>query len=596
MTLEVDYDGSQFLIRVPGKNPVAAINDWPGWKRSPSGTYLAPAWPSSIISMTKTVHPLHWSEAAAKKRDKLLADLNGARTMLKLGHTESPVPTERKPKQHQWQAIAAMRFMYHRAMLTDDMGLGKTSTALWAAHDSGVLSILVICPVSVKFNWQREIVETLGTTWATFVIDGSPKKRASQFAEAEAAKDYKAIIINYDLLRHLSKEQSDYLKKFLRSSMLLLDESHYLKNRESDRTEIVTDLSRSARFVIAMTGTPIRNLAEDLFSQVEIVRPGTWSSYRDFAKRHLVIQAVKFGKRETHKVVGVKNLDALNAVMNTLQIKRKKEDVLDLPPKTYTYPELQLEGDLLKIYKAMKEFAKLKLNSLLQADAAMPLSEQPITIFDPRAKSAVEQAMRCEQIAQGFIGGIPDPVMAKLGADVLKHAEKIPGRPNELMFPHAPKVVWLLETIESVLRQGGAPIVYSRFNAPLLWLGYKLASCGASSELLHGGMSAEQKHRAIDSFQNSRVNVLLAQVKIAEGWNATRCQDVIFWTRDWSPAINTQAEDRAHRMGQRGTVNVQIPIVLKTIESMIHRRLLAKSVDADQALRNVTVEELMEAL
>jgi SNF2 family DNA or RNA helicase len=90
--------------------------------------------------------------------------------------------------------------------------------------------------------------------------------------------------------------------------------------------------------------------------------------------------------------------------------------------------------------------------------------------------------------------------------------------------------------------------------------------------------------------------VLLAQVKMCEGFNAFRSQDVLFLGRDWSPAINAQAEDRAHRMGQKGTVNVQIPIVRKTIEVMIHKRLLDKAADAQQALRSVTIEELMEAL
>jgi SWI/SNF-related matrix-associated actin-dependent regulator 1 of chromatin subfamily A len=113
---------------------------------------------------------------------------------------------------------------------------------------------------------------------------------------------------------------------------------------------------------------------------------------------------------------------------------------------------------------------------------------------------------------------------------------------------------------------------------------------------MHGGLSAVEKETVISEFQEKQIEVLLVQVKIAEGWNATRCQDVIHWTRDWSPAINSQFEDRAHRMGQKGTVNVQIPIVRKTVEMLIHKRLTMKGADAEQALRTVTIEELMEAL
>jgi SWI/SNF-related matrix-associated actin-dependent regulator of chromatin subfamily A-like protein 1 len=628
MILTVNYDPERrlFKIAVPGGQQVPAINDWPGWRRYPNGVYMAPAWPSSIVAMTKTTaHSLQWDVVAAQERDRLMQDLHLMRTALTRDPwAPGPLPTERRPKLHQRQAVGAIRYAHWRVLLADDMGLGKTSSALWAADDAGCKHVLVICPVSVKFNWQNEIYATLGNEWFAQVIDGSVKKRAQQLVDVQSSmaemerRDLAnrsqvhhvgtgnredllqiidncnewAIIINYDLLRHLSEDQRNWLAQFVSEGMLLLDESHYLKGRDTERTKLVAKIAEKARYVIAMTGTPIRNLADDLYSQVEIVRPGTWTSYRDFAKRHLVIQSVKFGKRDVQKVVGVRNLDALNAVMNTLQIKRAKHEVLDLPPKTYTYPELQLEGELLKVYKAMKEFAKIELRQLCSGAAP----EQRVNIFDPRARSAVEQAMRCEQIAQGFIGGIPQPIMDSIGPDILKLAEKIPGRPNELMFPTAPKVVWMLETIESVLKQGGAPIVGCRFNAPLLWIANHLGKQGLKAWVLHGGLSAAEKHDVVASFQEGRIDVMLVQVKIAEGWNATRCQDVIHWTRDWSPAINSQFEDRAHRMGQKGTVNVQVPIVRNSIEMMIHRRLTAKQADAAQALRTVTIEELMEAL
>ena len=632
MNLEVRYDAPTrtFRIPVPGKVLIPAINEWPGWKRHLSGTYMAPAWPSAILAMSKTAHTLRWDEAAAKARDEIVWRMGLARGCL-IPNAKHPDeiaktdPTERRPRPHQRQAVAAMRYMGWRVLLADDMGLGKTSAALWAAHDAGVKRILVICPVSVKFNWRDEILETLGESWVSFVVDGSSKSRADVFAQAGrfVSGGSVALIINYDLLRHLSEAQLAQLQTFAADGMLLLDESHYLKDRNTERTKIATTIAARAPCVIAMTGTPIRNLADDLFSQVEIVRPGTWTSYRDFAKRHIVTQAVKFGKREIQKIVGVRNLDALNAVMNTLQIKRSKSEVLDLPPKIYTYPELQLEGDLRKIYNAMKDFAKIELGKLVQpqrkpsdvmgdlgisafqhgsqritgdqVDAAMGAMPE-VNIFDPRARSAVEQAMRCEQIANGFIGGIPEPVMRQLGEKIFGLAEKIEGRPHELMFPTHPKVVWLLETIGSIIKQGGAPLIGSRFNAPLLWLRKRLMADGLKVGLIYGDMSAEVRHETIIAFQNHHIDVLLSQVKIGEGWNAHRSQDVIHWSRDWSPAINSQFEDRAHRMGQRGTVNVQVPIVRKTIEAMIDRRLRTKGADAEQALRTVTIAELMEAL
>ena len=592
LLVEFEDDSQEFLIRTPQLLP--KVSEWVGWRRTPQGNYRAPAYVSSVLSMTIECR---WTPEARVRREELIDRLQRAKTMLELSPktplpTRRVQPTERMPKRHQEQAIHAIRLMEYRALLGDDMGLGKTSTALWCAHESGAAGMLICCPVSVKFNWQEEIRETLGLRWLSTVINGTPKRRANQIADALFAvrEGHRlAVIVNYDLLRHLSDEQREWFQAFAEQSICLLDESHYLKNKASNRSREVVEITARAKRVIAMTGTPIRNNAEDLFQQLDIVRPGVWTSYRDFAKRHLVVQKVKFGKREVQKVVGTKNLDDLNAVLNTMIVQRKKGDVLDLPEKTYTYPMLELNGPLLKLYDAMKQFARMTLADLMEADPTT-------TVFDPRAKSAVEQAMRCEQIAQGFVGGIPEPVMDQLGEGILRGAQKLPGRPNELVFPAAPKLVWLLDTITDLVSAGAAPIVYTRFNAPMQWLAAELNERGLRPVVLDGSLPATIRQTFINDFKEGIANVLICQVKIAEGWNATRCQDVLFLGRDWSPAINAQAEDRAHRMGQKGTVNVQIPIVLKTIEVMLDQRLRAKDAAAQQALKPMTIAELMDGL
>jgi SNF2 family DNA or RNA helicase len=601
MNLTVGFNGTQFVIDT-NKQVVPAISEWLGWKRMPYGSYVAPCYPSSVLGIKQSpAVTLSWAMDAAKVRDSLLAKLQRARDALSGAQHTVLLPTSRSPRKHQSQAVLAMEHMGNRVLLADDMGLGKTSSVLWAVHEAKASHLLVVCPVSVKFNWQNEIMETLGDGWRTVVINGSAKKRADQFVEAglhakSPTATGLAVIINYDLLIHITDAQRAWLIEFSKGAFVVFDESHYLKNRTAKRLHECSPMAAQAQFVCCLTGTPMRNMADDLFTQVELVRPGTWTSYRDFAKRYLVIQSVKFGKRDVQKIVGTKNLTELNAVMNTLQIRRAKSEAIDLPPKVYTYPELELEGPLLKLYKAMKEFAKIELSKLATATQVDANGVGPITIFDPRAKSAVEQALRCEQIAQGFIGGIPDPVMAKVGPEILKHAERIPGRPNELIFPEAPKLLWLLEAIESVIAQGGAPMIGTRFNAPIDWLLKALFDRGIDAGILHGGRGAHERAVTLEAFQQKMIHALIVQVKIAEGWNATRCQDVLCFGRDWSPAINMQFEDRAHRMGQTGTVNVQIPIVRKTIEVMIDRRLRAKGADANQALKTVTIEELMEAL
>ncbi|MCP4899975.1 MAG: DEAD/DEAH box helicase [bacterium] len=597
MQATITLRDGMFRVSLPnGTAPIPQISEWVGWKRSPKGTYSAPLWASSALAPRSAPGiQVVWSLEASHARDELLARLNRARcdTVLPLKYK---APTEREPRLHQWAAIHAAREMGWNVLLNDDMGLGKTSEALWMAQDAHATRVLVICPASVKFNWKAEIEATLGESWSTFVVDGAPKKRAQTLADlaGSSAADLHAhgtvCVINYDLLRCLTPDQRTQLNVWISGiGMLICDESHYLKNRKSERTKLVQALGTFAKFRLLLTGTPIMNQADDLFSQVQICRPGTWTSYHDFAKRHLVITRVTFGAREVMKVTGTKNLDQLNAVLNTMQIQRKKEDVLDLPPKVYTYPELELDDITRRVYVAMKNHAKLEMKALAAAGFT--------SIFDPRAKSAVEAAMRCEQIAQGFVGGIPDPVMLNLSKNgLLKHAEKIPGRPNELIFPGSAKLMWLLEKVTDVINQGGQPFILSRFNAPISWLLQELSERKISASMLYGGVPAKERQDAIDWFQQGRAQVMLCQVKVAVGFNLTASQDVLFLGRDWSPAVNEQGTDRTHRMGQAGTVNVQIPIVRKTIETMIHQRLAAKGAEADQALKTVTVQELMEAL
>ena len=578
----------------------AAILKWPGWSRAPAvaslggrrvSVYSAPFGPVAALSLASSTLALGWEPGAKELVEGILENLRQARKCLEAQVTQAKGTGERQPLPHQAQAVQAIRWMDGRVILADDMGLGKTSTALWAVRDRGADRAVVICPASVKFNWAREIKASLG--WPTVVIDGTPKRRATLFSEAQHMRETGklVVVINYDLLIGLNDLHAGMLAGWCSDQALICDESHYLKSRKAKRTIFVMELlapaAGGARTRLLLTGTPVRNMIDDLWAQIQIIRPGTWSSYWDFAKRHLETRQIDFGhRRPVEKIVGTKDIKGLNAVVNTLQIRRKKGEVMNLPPKVHTYPELELEGDHLRIYKAMKHLAVLALDELEDDD----------TIWSPQARSAVLAMLRCEQIAQGFCGGVPEILVAKLAKILSKKAKPIPGRPLEIIFPDSPKLVWLMETIESLFGQDNRAVVFSRFNAPLHWLYAHYVGLGKRVGFLHGAITSKAKHQVVEDFQDSKFDLLLAQVKMGEGWNAHIAQDVIFYGRDWSPAINVQAEDRLHRIGQKGTVNVQIPIVRNTVERMIHKKLMAKESDATQALKTVTIKELKEAL
>src|SRR5690606_10778486 len=151
-----------------------------------------------------------------------------------------------------------------RILLADDMGLGKTREAPWMVHDSGSRRLLVVCPVSVKLNSPADIEATLGYAWTTPVIDGTQRQPAAQLVHlhqldmAVATNDAVrgAVVINYDLLRHLEQDQLAKLRTFALHCFAIGDESHYLKSRDAERTELVTDLFGKAKHVALLTGTP----------------------------------------------------------------------------------------------------------------------------------------------------------------------------------------------------------------------------------------------------------------------------------------------------------------------------------------------------
>ncbi len=595
------------------------VGSWAGWKRQgfshfPEGSehrcslYRARAWVSTFAPLLsqKTLR-LEWDKHTKAFSDAPLKRLAGAMADLD-SHSSYRAPAfkwqdewnpDRKPQPHQERAIRALEWMDYRACLFDDMGLGKTSTSIWAWQQSGAPRLLVLCPKTVKLNWQREIWATLKET-GVYIIDGSAKQRADTFTilqhaiENEDTTGRAVAIINYDLLHRLPTTQASMLQRWTRGQFLICDESHYLKNKKAKRTlfvyEHLAGVDHGAEGRLMLTGTPIRNTSEDLWAQLQVARPGLWSSFHQFDKLHLErkpmeVKAGSTGRTVTlNPVRRVINREQLNALVNTLQVRRAKEDVLDLPPKVFTYPEFELDPPTWHIYKKMRDFALIELAEL---GADTP-------IFHPQAKSALECTMRLEQIAQGFIGGVPEPYMDQVTPHLAKYAEKIEGHPGHFIFPKSAKIEWLKETIETVLLQGGQPVIFSRFNKPLFWLVKQWEKENAA--ILHGALSMKQRTDIIDGFQDKQIRVLFCQVKLSEGFNLTASQDVLFYGRDWSPAVNAQCAGRCHRIGQKGTVNVQIPIIRKTFEVFLHKKLAAKAADAESSLRTVTIGDLRKAL
>ena len=591
------------------------VSAWAGWRRMPqshgsTSVFRAAAWLAQLQPLLHLRAKIAWAPEAAAWRDAQLEAFDRRELAIE-GKVAKEEPAKwaaggRPPMDHQVQLLRALTEMDGAALVKDDMGLCKTSSALLAFKASSCRRALVVCPKSVKLNWPDEIVMTWGldpklaadraTNPRIYVLDGTPTKRANEITYMRAAIDeglHAIAIVNYDMLRSMNEQAWTTLERWVGGECLIADEFHYCKAAGNKRTEAVRALMALASLRLGLTGTPVQNTVEDLFAQYELLRPGTWVSYHDFANRHLVMSKVPVqpGSKRTRDIVrGGKNLQELARIGSTMCIGRKKEEVLNLPPLIRTKPRIELDGLHVDVYQAMKQFARVELEKLVDLTVEGDGEKKPITIFHPLARTGVECAMRCEMIAQGFISGLPELYAEQIAPLIAGKGERIEGIPNAFVFPDSPKLEWIVETTEKTLKERPVVIV-SRFNAPLHWLQKRLGAV-----MLVGSMNAVDRQIAINSFRKGESRVILVQVKLAEGFNLQNATDMLFLGRDWAPAKNWQAEGRCHRMGVAGTVNVQIPIVHKSVEVFLDRKLDAKDADAQQAMAKVTPRELLEAL
>ncbi len=483
---------------------------------------------------------------------------------------------------HQVQAFFALEAMLGQdggAILADDMGLGKTTVAMAIAAKFDLPRVVVVCPASVKWNWQREFeaTELPLHQWWVYVCDGSARQREANLSALQRSTETwpRVIVTNYDQLgppvkneteaprNQLAEDWRMFLERFVSNGLLVADESHYIKDEKSGRSQAVAAIAKNARYRLLMTGTPIRNTPRDLWHQLEVANQGVWRNVWDFERRYMRTVAVKMGKRRFRKPVGWQNPQELGLISGFHMVRRLKSDLKNLPPKMPpTVHDVEMDDVTAKHYKAMRNWWLYEFADLGDDE----------NVFSPRARSGLEATLRLMQIAQGFVSGAPFEQPTWIAENA--------------------KSAWLLEMVQDLLHTCRKPVIWSQFNKPLSILAEMIqARLNVPAIVFTGELDTGARQAALDTFATEEKAVFLGQVKIAEGFNLTTSQDVIFYGRDWSPAVNAQAEDRVHRIGQKGTVSIHVPLVRGTIEKRMHERL-AKKTSVNQSV--LTMAELRE--
>ncbi|CAG8436682.1 10735_t:CDS:1 [Funneliformis mosseae] len=406
---------------------------------------------------------------------------------------------------HQKEGVIEAISRNGRVLLGDDMGLGKTIQSLAIAEyykDDG--KVLVVCPASVAGNWQVEIKKWVGSKDEEIWVVRSGK---------EANQDHaRFTIISYEL----AKKRQDWIGRF---QIVIADESHSLKDRQSERTKKLAPLMRKSKRVILLSGTPAESRPVELFAQINIVAPLLFPNYEQYIKRFCGGEKkVNRDGREYIDTKDAKNTEELHWLLNsTVLIRRKKEDVnLNLPSKTRQIIHVEIPATSKRELRDLKERAKV----------------------DRRANFL----KLYEESGRAKVPAIQDYLLS------LKDDNK-----KYIVFGHHKDV---LDQICYVLRKD--EIRFIRID---------------------GQTDVKLRQDFVDKFQNEREIkfAVLSLTAASTGLNLQSADGVIFVELSWNPSTIAQGENRAHRIGRIGDVEIKYIIAKDTLDLVQWQMLKKKS-------------------
>jgi superfamily II DNA or RNA helicase len=465
---------------------------------------------------------------------------------------------ELRPYQH--QGLSWLQFLreygFH-GVLADDMGLGKTIQAL--AHlqlekEAGRLTrpALIVAPTSVLSNWLRE-AQRFTPSLKTLVLHGPERNKHFQ-----ALADYDLIITSYALLTRDIKVLSKH-----RFHTLVLDEAQAIKNPLAKSTQAACAIAADHR--LCLSGTPLENHLGELWSLFHFLMPGYLGSRQKFTQLF---------RTPIEKQQNLQRQQQLQQRVAPFVLRRDKAQVVqELPLKTLMIREVELNPGQSKLYEGLRLAMTDKVGKLLQEKG---LKKSHIEILDA--------LLKLRQVCC-------DPRLVKLEA-----ARKV---------KHSAKLEALLDMLDELLAEGRKILVFSQFTSMLALIEAELQARNIHYSKLTG--QTRKRDAAIAAFQDGEAAVFLISLKAGGvGLNLTAADTVIHYDPWWNPAVENQATDRAHRIGQDKPVFVYKLVARGTLEEKIlqmqaKKQLLADGVyrqgkDKTQALPGLSSEDILALL
>jgi superfamily II DNA or RNA helicase len=435
------------------------------------------------------------------------------------------------------------------ACLADDMGLGKTVQAIAVMLDRAKLGpTLVLSPMSVTYNWAAELARFAPSL--RVISYGAQADRAACLAKLGTGD---VVVASYGLL----VRDADQLAS-RRFATLVVDEAQALKNAATRRAKAARALD--AEFRVALSGTPLENHVGELWSVFSIVFPGLLGSWDQFRERY----AIPIERGQNPEAAA-----ALGRVIRPFLLRRTKREVAsELPPRTEIEVPVALADDHLALYEDARLAAMAEL-----ADVGKGLRDEQRR-FQVLAALTRLRLLACHP-------RLYDPTSAVGSA----------------------KLERLLELVEELHAEGHRALVFSQFTSHLGLVRPALEAAGYRVLYLDGDTPGPRRAELVQAFQAGAADVFLISLKAGgTGINLTAADYVIHLDPWWNPAVEDQATDRAHRIGQTKPVTVYRLIARATIEQKIlalhadKRSLVAGILEGTGAAAKLTTKDLLALL
>ncbi len=392
-----------------------------------------------------------------------------------------------------------------RGLLADDMGLGKTlqsiAAASWLMKNAGVERVLIICPASLKQQWAREIEKF--TDYSAQIIQGSPEARGVQYRQGNGF-----YIINYELvLRDLSVINSS-----LNPDLMILDEAQRIKNW---RTKIASTIKQiPAQYAFVLSGTPLENRLEDLFSLMQVVDTNVlgplWRYIIDF---HIT--------DERGKVLGYRNLAELRRRLKPIMLRRDRRLVSDQLPKRI---DQRLDVELTEVQRELHDNATSAAGRLANIAKTRPLT--------PSERNRMMAALQAARMACNAAGLVDKETVGSPKLDEMEN---------------------LID--ELCVQSGQKAVIFSQWKLMTSMVEDRLKQMGVGFVHLHGGVPTSKRGDLMDRFRDDdAIQVFISTDAGGVGLNLQNASVVINLDMPWNPAILDQRIARVHRLGQKNIV------------------------------------------